>query len=786
MSIMGIFSSLFLRKKKQDKNYVVVFVIVDSTFGLIVFEKRQTDLILVESVFRKNDNGDPHNISELTEEILGSIEKSIKTTIREALFIVPSYAIDETEGKVSKQYRLIIRDLVNDFDLQPLGYVDIFESVRSIISQESSWVFVDRGSQSTNLIFCNREEVKKKLKVTSDADEICAHIEESATKKVKVYYYSSIDSDDATVFESNLIGYEWQTITNEDITKSTNLLLKDQLFGASELDENADDIREADNQTTRQAIKEEIPTRTNAPVGGVEVELREESQNENIIIEHKQDIKVPVDNVRNNDKAPLSSETTEEIIHETKSEGVKATPEISLSTHQDDFADFQTLDTLSESYAETKLVDDKKNKEKYDEYAQDEQNNQNPEAAKVTQDLDRAKTKHMKESVSHISPDQSGKVNFSLSTILSWVMPGVFAVVLAVLLGVLVFVHQAKVLLVVNTQEFEAKINLKNYEIQTLTFEKEINAKIATSGTKEIGERSQGQVVVASFSDKIASFSAGTRLIAGNKIFRLDNDVVLEPASINTSQGTIVASKKSAKASATFIGQEGNIEKGQEMQVSEEPKSMYYAVSETAFTGGSRQSVAAVSLRDIEALDFEIASIVDTASHEASMSKLNAENDFVITNLSKVNIDDTVYSAGVGDAVQAISAASVARYTLYYGKRDSLSQEVSKQIRSTLGKDYVFEPESVDYIISNSKLDSQSGKSADLNIRASVNVYKLPQIEKIKNDFVAMPVSKLDDKIIKPYKLVNARLSIYPNLPPYTWFMPVVIRNIVVSVATTD
>ena len=781
---MSIFSAIFSRKKKAKKNYVVSVVLTEYFMGVTLFERTQSELVFVDSRLKDMEKEDFNKVSEIAEDIITPLEKNLDTILSDTLFVIPSFAISENDGKVAQPFRGAIRQLIKDFELNALGYVDLFEVVRIDAKSNDHWLFLERGMQSANLVLCGNDDVKKRLKVTSYADEICAHIEESVTKKVKIIYYSPIKHEDELTFERNLVGYSFVQITNEDIIKNIRLLLSEQFYG--------EQIKITENST----YKGEVAS-ASVVESDIQTDEAVQQDDENLIVEHNAE-RIPEPVIKNaeiTDGKNLSA--TAAVIPTVSSTQTVLAPDLQTGDvvppqKNADFDDFVVYDGTSKEnvvIAKSEKIEEKKQadikSEKHAEQAAKipvHEKEENIEYVHFDPKVDEQKTNVATESEQDVVKNAAGRspIEIIVSLFVSWIMPIAFAAALALFIGSLIFFHKAEATLVVKTKNFSTDIILNDFVLKALDLEKDIEATIESSGTKEIGERSKGQVIIASFDDKVASFSAGTKLAAGDKIFRLDADVTLDASTVDTAQGTKVASKKTVKASSTFIGPEGNIDKGVDMTVNDNPKSLYYAVSESAFSGGSKQTVPAVSQDDIDDLDAKLQSLTELASKDAEMSNLK-ENEIVIRDLSETTLDDVEYSAAVGDAKTEVSATGVAKYTIYYGENSELIKSISSVVKSKVGKEYVFDQKQIEFETKKATLKS-GGKSADLNLEVAVNVYLPPARETIKKSMVMVPVKSLDSKIAEPNNLSNIRVNIEPAFIPYQWFMPLFSDNINIKV----
>lgn len=770
MALMSIFSVLFSKSKKPKKSYISAFVLLEENIKIIVFEKQAYGLILVESTSKKISKENYTNIGLSVEEILTPLEKRLGVDLQDVLFVVPSCSLDDSNGKMNQTYRLAIKQIVKEFEFNALGYVDLFEVVESEAKANDNWIYLERNLQSANIFLCTKEVLKKKLKVTSDADEICAHIEESSTKKSKIFYFTDVEHDDVTTFERNLASYDWVSVSSDDIVKGTRSLLQNQLYEAPK----ATEVATLETQPTSGVDNQNIPQDIVQSPSQI---LSEDSMNSDTV--PKSEVEPTSANQMSNEGNFVQGQSTKVSEIETKQ---------NLSNFTEDKIGLSGFAIYDEQ--NNKLSDTQIGNESGAVTISDKESNLNINDGKLTEEQTQSNKSDFIQSptvdnvssefqnnpnisqVANLQGETKSKKNSSLglSGAMSLVWPSVMAMIVALLAGTLIFLHRAEVTLVIETSPFETEIKLSDFPVNKLQNKNEIFSKVSSSGTKEIGERAKGIVSFASFDDKVASFSAGTTLEVGKKVYKLDADVSIEPASLNIPQGTKVASKKSVAASSTFIGPEGNLDKGAEMLVVGHPKSLYYAVAESAFAGGSRQTVDAISEEDINTLEQKLYDEAEVATAEAKI-KLS-KNDLAFTDISETSVEKIEFSASVGDAKTEVSATAIASSSIYYGSKNEVIRLIGEKITAKLGDKAKFNPDDIEVNVKLAKL-SADGKKADMNLVAIAHTYQEPSIIEVQNKIAMKPVANLGAHTFDKVSVINTRHVLSPNIFPFNYIMPI-------------
>lgn len=142
------------------------------------------------------------------------------------------------------------------------------------------------------------------------------------------------------------------------------------------------------------------------------------------------------------------------------------------------------------------------------------------------------------------------------------------------------------------------------------------SSSIKTTGTKTIGNRSQGEVTIFNKQDKIQNIPKGAILVdISGKKFELTTAVQIASSSSNLDQGVITLGLTKGVVSATDIGPEYNLNKDVRLTFKDFPETSIIAKANQAFSGGSREQISAVSTADktaVEAkLNQDIASLTD-------------------------------------------------------------------------------------------------------------------------------------------------------------------------------
>lgn len=152
-----------------------------------------------------------------------------------------------------------------------------------------------------------------------------------------------------------------------------------------------------------------------------------------------------------------------------------------------------------------------------------------------------------------------------------FIIIGVIGIIAAGILTTLYFFHTATLTILYQPDKINKKLTVNELPVskQTKTFSD--TATIETTGTKEVGEKAQGNITIYNALDNEQTIPSGTKFTAeGGKVFVLDKALSVKAATQTiTSDGNILTttSKTDASLSAQDIGPEFNIKKDTELTI---------------------------------------------------------------------------------------------------------------------------------------------------------------------------------------------------------------------------
>ncbi|NTU46562.1 hypothetical protein HGA88_02965 [Candidatus Roizmanbacteria bacterium] len=238
------------------------------------------------------------------------------------------------------------------------------------------------------------------------------------------------------------------------------------------------------------------------------------------------------------------------------------------------------------------------------------------------------------------------------------------------------FFHKVRVTAYLPTQELTQEIPLAlsldkpndSFDIQTATISSHFTSKKTTTGQRAIGDSARGEVTVHNFDDTTRVIEKGTTLTVNGLAFVTDSDIKVASSSENIINGEVVkeAGKAKTTVTASAIGTESNIGANQRLKIGNLSSSLYFAINEKAFTGGSKKQVQTVTKKDYDDLKQQVLDQAKTKM-TADVSQQGSDEKKVLDGLTTFTLGKTTFSKEIGEdaAEVALDAVVSAEYYAY-------------------------------------------------------------------------------------------------------------------------
>jgi hypothetical protein len=739
-----IFSSLLSRivPHKTKANRFFGLVLRESSATGYAFEQTESDVeILKSKQFPYSKNFE--KVLDDTDAVIYEFETALKMQFNKVIFVLPVCGLKGDGKEVVQPYRGVISEIIHNLELEAMGYIEMTDVLKEELKKHDSAVYIEVGKLKTQIVFLRNGEKWNQLSINTNPANVASHLTEFITKGTNIYVYSIHESANTNALMAALSDYVVHLYKPDELSVDIQQLLKKQLLPQVEATLTPGLVSE------EQEVTERIE---NTPIvdGSSDMVIDSQTIAVDTVIPPVIAPASPIPGVTPDSVAGFkiftsqSKRTDDGYVHGPPHESEKT----SKITSSFPVADSVVTDVIDAQPPEEVIYE--------------------PD---VTQNEDEL-----------IIDNEVTPKNSKRKFVFKSIGMSIGIIVCIALAGIIVFelyLHKVTVKISVPTETFAIKQALSSIPVSKVVEEKQVDVSVDTTGQKEVGERAKGTIVLASFDDKEASFSAGTQLYLDDSVYKLDADVVLPPATVDTSSGTKQASKKSVAASATFIGTDGNIVKGKQLSVEDYPSSLYYALSEADFSGGSQQTVSVVAEEDIAKLNV----LVKAKAKETSESaKAGASGDSVtLDEISSIDMSELSYSSDVGEVASVVKAEGSVKAVLYTTAKGALVEVLQKAVNEDKGKNFQFLNADIKYAFSDVVLATDE-QTCDMNLETTLDIFKSLDTSAIKKS-IRMKLDSQASQVLKDkYKVSEIQFVYNPVLPLFQLFVPYRTENIEVEI----
>ncbi len=372
-------------------------------------------------------------------------------------------------------------------------------------------------------------------------------------------------------------------------------------------------------------------------------------------------------------------------------------------------------------------------------------------------------------------------------------LPGSFAKKWLIVLGVIFiilglflneyFFHKANLTIYLPYQSINKNLDLTDaVKIETNTKTSDFTVSKSTSGTKEIGDKATGVVTIHNFADNEKDFSKGTVLTASGFNFTLNSDVKVASASVVTIEGGLVKQpgKTNVNVTAQDIGPQGNIAAAKQFTIDGLPTTIYFAINNSAFSGGSKKEVKTVSQKDMDDLKSQLTdkakqqSLNDIAQNKDQSLKL-------IKQLTTTDLSQVKYSKELGEEADSLTLQAKVSTTLYYYKENDLTDKIINQLKADINSGYLLKKDNLTYEISKV---NQKNSSITLALLVKGKAIKDISQNVIMGKIIGANKNNLEKILKNNFNVQGFKFNIEPKIPLMQDWMPFFQKNITLKIST--
>lgn len=299
-----------------------------------------------------------------------------------------------------------------------------------------------------------------------------------------------------------------------------------------------------------------------------------------------------------------------------------------------------------------------------------------------------------------------------------------------------------------------------------------------TTGKRDIGEKAKGEVTLYNFDDKDKVFSKGTIIQLDSLKFTTDDEVKVAASTLASDASAKLPGKSKVKVTAQDIGTESNLDKSKRFKIADLSQSIYFAMNDAAFTGGTRKTVRTVSSRDQEDLK---ASLLQKAKDQQKQEILKTQNKLVtlLDSLMDFQLADIKFSKELGEEGENLSlqAKVIAKY--YYFDTALMTAVLKKEVEKDVPAGYALENKNLTFKIISATKD-KTGLTIQLNLKAKGT--KKIDTKSVMTQIRGKQVSSVESLLKSEYGAKSSNINVVPPLIIIQNMLPLFEKNTTLTI----
>ncbi len=339
--------------------------------------------------------------------------------------------------------------------------------------------------------------------------------------------------------------------------------------------------------------------------------------------------------------------------------------------------------------------------------------------------------------------------------------------IVGICVGLLYFLHKANITITIPDEKRSSEITIlaskkptkpEQVELQSFTTSFSANEKKDTTGKRDIGEKSSGEVTLYSYEEKEKQLAKGTKLQFDSLAFDTD-DAVTIPASQFAADGiTKNPGKVKVKARASVLGTESNIDKNKRFSVAGSSSSIVFGINETAFTGGTRKTVRTIAKSDMDTLK---SFALDKAKTDA-LNKQKTETTYIVfPELAIAQAIKEKYTGEVGEEATNVVYTATGEVTLSRIPKKTINDFVEKKLVSEKPSGYA--TESVTFSVKKQK--KLENGDVQITIGGEIAFRKSLDTKEVSSSVIGKGSEEAKALIESKYGVSQVEFTISPQVP---------------------
>ena len=306
------------------------------------------------------------------------------------------------------------------------------------------------------------------------------------------------------------------------------------------------------------------------------------------------------------------------------------------------------------------------------------------------------------------------------------------------------FIPKAKITLYVKPQtlEKELKVTLDSTIQESDSQQMIIPAKVIsddvkgeeeeeTTGTKTVGEKAAGEVMIYNRTSQEKRLVSGTILTGPGELkFTFNEDVRVASESAGPDYSRIPGKAK-VTITAVNIGSEGNLASGTEFAIDKYSSGDLIARNEVALSGGTSREIRVVSKKDQENLVSSLLGKLRTKAVEGLEQKVSSGENLIEQSISEKVLEKN-FAAEIGEEKDKFKLILVVNFKALVYQKSDLNSLVNEKIKTIISSGFEFKEEETEVSFKLDKIIDETKVLFTASFKASL--WPKFDVEQIRSD----------------------------------------------------
>lgn len=335
------------------------------------------------------------------------------------------------------------------------------------------------------------------------------------------------------------------------------------------------------------------------------------------------------------------------------------------------------------------------------------------------------------------------------------------------------FFHKAELTLFLPTQVMEktAKVDV-NYRIASASAD--FTESAVTTGRQDVGDKARGAITIHNFDDNPKTFAKDSVLSSGDYKFTLDADVTVPAASLTSDGSAKLPGKNTGAVTATAIGPGSNLAANQRFVFDGLSATTFFAVNDTALSGGTKKQIQTVSKKDQDGLK----ALILQKSKNSIPDIQVLPGEVIATSLSKVDFSKLNFSKEIGEEASNLTLKATVSATQYLYDRKAFIDQALPLFQSDVQSGFQLDANNIAYSSDKITLiDNSMEINSDIKAKAVIKI----DTNDIKKSLVGKNQTSLRNILKDQFKIEGYNLTIKEPLPFLKNVMPFFSSNITLT-----